>query len=107
LVNPVPEEKLRWLFRMYDINGDGMIDQAEMTEIVQAIMYMYPAAAICNPCSATDPCIDFATAKERAKSIFSRIPHKSAGRFITEGEFHSGCLQDADLTKMLAPNVVQ
>lgn len=31
------EEKLRWTFSLYDINGDGYITRDEMTDIVTAI----------------------------------------------------------------------
>jgi len=31
------EEKLRWTFSLYDINGDGFITREEMTDIVTAI----------------------------------------------------------------------
>lgn len=31
------EEKLRWTFQLYDINGDGYITREEMTDIVTAI----------------------------------------------------------------------
>lgn len=30
-------ERLRWTFRLYDINGDGCISRNELSEIVQAI----------------------------------------------------------------------
>ena len=31
------DEKLRWTFQLYDINGDGYITRDEMTDIVTAI----------------------------------------------------------------------
>lgn len=31
------EEKLRWTFSLYDINGDGFITREEMTDIATAV----------------------------------------------------------------------
>ena len=50
------------VFRMYDVDGNGVIDQDEMTKIVQAIYDMLGAGAV----KPTD------TAEERAKNIFNR-----------------------------------
>ena len=47
---------------MYDVDGNGVIDQDEMTKIVQAIYDMLGAGAV----KPTD------TAEERARNIFSR-----------------------------------
>jgi len=90
------EEKLKWAFRMYDVDGNGVIDQDEMTKIVQAIYDMLGAGAT----KPTD------SAEERAKNIFSRMDENGDGH-LTEDEFLRGCLQDDELSKMLAPNVVQ
>jgi len=89
-----PEEKLKWAFRMYDVDGNGVIDQDEMTKIVQAIYDMLGAGAV----KPTD------TAEERAKNIFNRMDENNDGH-LTEEEFLKGCLQDDELSKMLAPNV--
>ena len=52
---------------MYDVDGNGVIDQEEMTKIVQAIYDMLGAGAT-RP---TD------SAEERAKNIFSRMDEAS------------------------------
>ena len=70
--------------------------QEEMTKIVQAIYDMLGAGAT----KPTD------SAEERAKNIFSRMDENGDGH-LTEEEFLRGCLQDDELSKMLAPNVVQ
>ena len=49
-------------YRMYDVDGNGVIDLEEMTKIVQAIYDMLGAGAV----KPTD------TAEERAKNIFNR-----------------------------------
>ncbi|XP_058797439.1 neuronal calcium sensor 2 isoform X1 [Phymastichus coffea] len=88
-----PEEKLKWAFRMYDVDGNGVIDIGEMTKIVQAIYDMLGA------CSSNRPAD---SAEERAKNIFAKMDENNDGQ-LTQDEFLKGCLQDEELSKMLAP----
>ena len=76
---------------MYDIDNNGVIDQAEMKKIVQSIYDIIGTGA-------TRP-ID--TAEERAMKIFIRMDENGDG-LLTEDEFTRGCLQDDELSKMMA-----
>lgn len=42
------------------------------------------------------------SAEERAKNIFSKMDENNDGQ-LTQDEFLKGCLQDEELSKMLAP----
>ena len=90
------EEKLTWAFRMYDVDGNGVIDPEEMLKVVQAIYGMLHKDAA-EPLSVAD---------ERARKIFLRMDVNKDG-LLTEEEFVRGCLEDDELSKMLAPNVVE
>ena len=90
------EEKLTWAFRMYDVDGNGVIDPEEMLKVVQAIYSMLRK-------DATEP---MSVADERARKIFRRMDVNRDG-LLTEEEFLRGCLEDDDLSKLLAPNVVE
>lgn len=56
------DEKLRWAFSLYDINGDGCITKEEMTDIVTAIYELMGKIA--------EPCVDEETIKEKVDRIF-------------------------------------
>ena len=91
-----PEEKLRWAFRMYDVDGNGFIDPDEMLKVLRAIYGMLHEDAE-DPTSADE---------ERAMEIFCRIDENGDGQ-ITGEEFLRGCLEDDELSKLLAPNIVE
>ena len=90
------EEKLTWAFRMYDVDGNGFIDPDEMLKVLQAIYGMLHEDAT-KPTSAAD---------ERAKKIFRRMDENGDGQ-ITGEEFLRGCLEDDELSKLLAPNIAE
>lgn len=56
------EEKLRWTFSLYDINGDGYITKEEMTEIVTAIYDLMGKIV--------EPMIDDEVVREKVEKLF-------------------------------------
>lgn len=59
------DEKLRWAFTLYDINGDGYITRDEMTDIVSAVYDLMGKI--------TDPCMEDDTVKDKVERIFQVI----------------------------------
>ena len=91
------EEKLKWAFRMHDVDGNGVIDPDEMSKVVEAIYGMW-----CED-STEQTTI---SAKERAMKIFRRMDENEDGH-LTEEEFLQGCLEDYELSKLLAQGMVE
>lgn len=56
-------EKLQWVFNLYDLNGDGLITKAEMVDVVSSIYEMLGRA--------TQPAVDDSSAKEHVEKIFN------------------------------------
>lgn len=56
------QEKLQWVFGLYDLNGDGLISKAEMVDVVTSIYEMLGRA--------THPLVDDTSAKEHVEKIF-------------------------------------
>lgn len=55
-------EKLRWIFNLYDINGDGFITKQELLTIVRAVYMMLG--------DFTKPLVDSTTVREHVEKIF-------------------------------------
>ena len=91
------EEKLKWAFRMYDLDGNGVIDPDEMSKVVEAIYGMWCEDSIEQTTI---------SAKERAMKIFRRMDENEDGH-LTEEEFLLGCLEDDELSKLLAQGMVE
>ena len=91
------EEKLKWAFRMHDVDGNGVIDPDEMSKVVEAIYGMW-----CED-STEQTTI---SAKQRAMKIFRRMDENEDGH-LTEEEFLQGCLEDDELSKLLAQGMVE
>lgn len=57
-----PEEKLRWTFSLYDINGDGFITKEEMKDVVTAIFELMG--------NCTEPMLEEGAVQSRVDKVF-------------------------------------
>ncbi|XP_060526843.1 Kv channel-interacting protein 1-like isoform X1 [Cylas formicarius] len=87
------EEKLRWAFSLYDINGDGFITKEEMTDIVSSVYDLMGKLA--------EPCIDEDTVKEKVDRIFQKMDKNQDG-VVTLDEFLDCCKTDKDISQSMA-----
>ena len=89
-------EKLKYAFELFDVDGNGIIDQEEMSRIVLA-MYELIGKKNSNPKD---------TPEERTKIIFSQMDTNGDG-YLTEEEFLLGVEKDNELSNLLAPHLLE
>lgn len=87
------DEKLRWTFSLYDINGDGFITREEMTDIVTAIYELMGKF--------TEPCVDESTVRDKVDRIFQKMDQNKDG-VVTLEEFLDCCMRDEDISQSMA-----
>ncbi|XP_054167203.1 Kv channel-interacting protein 4-like [Oppia nitens] len=85
-------EKLRWIFALYDINGDGFISKQEMLVIVSAIYDMLGDYVI--------PYVDSVAPKDHVERLFHLIDADKDG-VISFDEFTEWCKKDEDRAQAL------
>jgi len=86
------QEKLRWIFCLYDLNGDGYISKAEMTSVAGAMYDMLGRHA--------SPPIDDQTAGQHIDKIFHKIDVNQDG-LITFEELSQWCTSEEQFIKSL------
>ncbi|KDR10791.1 Kv channel-interacting protein 1-like [Zootermopsis nevadensis] len=87
------DEKLRWAFSLYDINGDGRITRSEMTDIVTAVYELMGKF--------TEPCVDETTVRDKVDCIFQKMDQNRDG-IVTLEEFLDCCMSDEDIAQSMA-----
>ena len=93
---------------MYDVDGNGWIDLAEMTRIVVSIYKMMgdsagPGGAEVRRVRRFKRLYTSQYIQERAAGIFQRMDVNNDGR-VTRTEFIRTCLNDQKLLNLLTPN---
>uniref|UniRef100_H0XGC4 Guanylyl cyclase-activating protein 1 n=1 Tax=Otolemur garnettii TaxID=30611 RepID=H0XGC4_OTOGA len=84
------EHKLRWYFKLYDVDGNGCIDRDELLTIIRAIRAI-------NPCSDTTM-----SAEEFTDTVFSKIDvNGDAPGELSLEEFMEGVQKDQMLLDTL------
>ncbi|XP_045457128.1 Kv channel-interacting protein 1 [Melitaea cinxia] len=90
-------ERLRWAFRLYDVDGDGAITRQELAEVVVAVHELLGRRA---PPGSPAARLDDAKANEQVDRVFRKLDLNQDG-VITIEEFLESCLKDDVITRSL------
>jgi len=86
LVRGSVDEKLRWIFNLYDVNGDGKITKDELQSIIGSVYDLMGRF--------TEPGIDSNTSKAHVEHIFKKLDIHQTGA-VTLDQFLKACYNDS------------
>ncbi|XP_063591380.1 Kv channel-interacting protein 1-like [Penaeus indicus] len=81
-------DRLQWIFTLYDLNGDGCITRQEMTDVVQAVYDLMGKQ--------TDTPVDEQTVGQKVEMLFTTLDLNKDG-VITLDEFTEACARDSTI----------
>lgn len=86
------QDKLRWTFSLYDVNGDGAICRNDLSRIIISIYDLMGKSV--------DPPVDESTYKEHIDRVFEKLDLNNEG-VITWENFLQACTQDETIMMSL------
>ncbi|KAH9278351.1 Hippocalcin-like protein 1 [Echinococcus granulosus] len=89
------EQRLRWAFHIYDLDGDGYISRGEMLQVVKAIYKMIGPATVAREMPAEE-----ATPEQRTRRLFA-VMDKDGDERISFADFVEGVRADAEVLALL------
>ena len=95
LSNGSPEDNLKQLFRIFDIDSDGAVSPKELERIVKALFHLFKKP--------DDP--DKAEQEQMARDAFKEMDTNDDGR-VTKEEFVKACMAQETISKLLALKVI-
>ena len=90
LSNGTPEENLKQIFRIFDINDDGSLSPKEVRKVVKYLFKIFPQKEY----------PDEASQKNLAENAFKEMDENSDGQ-VTVEEFVRACLNQESISKLL------
>merc|ERR1712038_887993 len=92
LVRGTTEEKVRWMFSLYDQDRDGFISREEMEDVVGSVFDLMGRTS--------DPILEEEVINARVDYIFERMDLNGDG-VVSQDEFLETCLADGDITNSI------
>lgn len=87
------DEKLRWIFNLYDLNGDGKVTREELTLVVSSVFDLM------GKC--TNPVIDDSVPKKNAEYVFNKLNPKQNDAMTIE-DFLQTCYNDESILNSIS-----
>lgn len=87
--------KLEWLFKIFDVNGDGLIDKMEVQIVIDSYYKLLDGE---------NNMMDLKVQSHvHANEIFEKLDIEKK-MFITRQEFTNSCIEDYKLLNLFAPS---
>ncbi|XP_065071229.1 Kv channel-interacting protein 1-like isoform X2 [Rhopilema esculentum] len=94
-------EKLRWTFRLYDVDGDGILTKEELVAVLDAVYRTVKSEYVAADQISTNYSCEHLKIQEYADELFMGLD-KNGNGVVAESDFVEACLNDRNLLSRLA-----